>query len=42
VGGGVRRPLIELTAAEKAATRAAFETCGLRLDRTDVLHQPAR
>lgn len=31
VGGPVRRPLLELTAAEKAATRAAFETCGLKL-----------
>jgi 4-hydroxy-tetrahydrodipicolinate synthase len=31
VGGPVRRPLLELTDAEKAATRAAFETCGLRL-----------
>ncbi len=31
VGGPVRRPLLELTEAEKAATRAALETCGLRL-----------
>jgi 4-hydroxy-tetrahydrodipicolinate synthase len=31
VGGPVRRPLVELTEAEKAATREAFETCGLRL-----------
>jgi len=31
VGGPVRRPLLELTAAEKAATRAAFESCGLQL-----------
>ena len=31
VGGPVRRPLLELTAEEKAATRAAFETCGLTL-----------
>ena len=31
VGGPVRRPLLELTDAEKAATRAAFETCGLQL-----------
>jgi len=29
-GGTVRRPLLALTAAEKAATRAAFETCGLK------------
>lgn len=28
-GGAVRRPLLELTEAEKAATRAAFESCGL-------------
>ena len=31
VGGPVRRPLLELTPAEKAATKAAFEACGLRL-----------
>jgi 4-hydroxy-tetrahydrodipicolinate synthase len=30
-GGPVRRPLLGLTDAERAATRAAFETCGLRL-----------
>jgi len=30
-GGQVRRPLLELTEAEKAATRAAFDGCGLRL-----------
>ncbi len=29
VGGSVRRPLLELTEAEKAATRRAFEACGL-------------
>jgi 4-hydroxy-tetrahydrodipicolinate synthase len=29
-GGPVRRPLLNLTEAEKAATRAAFESCGLR------------
>lgn len=28
-GGRVRRPMLELTEQEKAATRAAFETCGL-------------
>lgn len=28
-GGRVRRPLLELTEAEKAATRAAFDACGL-------------
>ncbi len=31
VGGPVRRPLLQLTEAEKAATRVAFERCGLRL-----------
>ncbi len=31
VGGKVRRPMLELTEDEKAATRAAFETCGLGL-----------
>jgi len=31
VGGAVRRPMLELTEAEKAATRAAFAGCGLRL-----------
>jgi len=30
-GGSVRRPLLNLTEAEKEATRAAFESCGLRL-----------
>lgn len=30
-GGAVRPPLLELTEDEKAATRAAFEACGLRL-----------
>lgn len=29
-GGRVRRPLLELTDPEKAATRAAFESCGLK------------
>jgi 4-hydroxy-tetrahydrodipicolinate synthase len=29
-GGSVRRPLLELTEAEKALTREAFEHCGLR------------
>jgi 4-hydroxy-tetrahydrodipicolinate synthase len=32
VGGRVRRPMIELTEAEKAATRAAFDGCGLAFD----------
>jgi len=31
VGGGVRRPCLPLTDAEKAETRAAFESCGLEL-----------
>jgi len=31
-GGPVRAPLLQLTEAEKAATRAAFDTCGLKLD----------
>jgi 4-hydroxy-tetrahydrodipicolinate synthase len=34
VGGSTRRPQLNLTEAEKAATRAAFETCGLRLPAT--------
>jgi 4-hydroxy-tetrahydrodipicolinate synthase len=32
VGGPVRRPLLELSEAEKSATRAAFEACGLTLN----------
>ena len=31
VGGPVRRPLLDLTDAERGATRGAFERCGLRL-----------
>jgi len=31
VGGPVRQPLLQLTEAEKDATRAAFESCGLKL-----------
>ncbi len=31
VGGPVRPPMLDLTDAEKAATREAFEGCGLRL-----------
>jgi 4-hydroxy-tetrahydrodipicolinate synthase len=31
VGGKVRPPLLELTEAEKKATREAFEACGLKL-----------
>jgi 4-hydroxy-tetrahydrodipicolinate synthase len=30
-GGPVRRPMLDLTDVEKAAVRAAFETCGLTL-----------
>ena len=30
VGGPVRAPMLELTADEKRATRAAFESCGLK------------
>ena len=30
-GGPVRRPMLDLTEAEKAQTRAAFEACGLKL-----------
>src|SRR5712664_2070113 len=30
-GGAVRRPLLELTQAERDATHRAFESCGLRL-----------
>ena len=32
VGGRVRRPLLELTENEKAATRTAFGTCGLKCE----------
>ena len=31
VGGRVRAPMLELTSAEKGATRDAFEQCGLRV-----------
>jgi len=31
-GGAVRPPMLELTEAEKDATRRAFETCGLKRD----------
>ena len=33
-GGRVRPPLLELTEAEKTATREAFEACGLKLQNT--------
>ena len=32
VGGHVRPPMLELTAAEKETIRNAFETCGLKID----------
>jgi 4-hydroxy-tetrahydrodipicolinate synthase len=32
IGGRVRPPMLELTDAEKEATRGAFETCGLRVN----------
>jgi 4-hydroxy-tetrahydrodipicolinate synthase len=32
-GGAVRRPMLPLTEIEKAATRLAFESCGLKLPR---------
>ena len=35
-GGRVRPPLLELTETEKAATRAAFESCGLKLHAADA------
>jgi 4-hydroxy-tetrahydrodipicolinate synthase len=41
VGGPVRRPLLELTDAEKAATKAAFETCGLKLPLAQGSHAVA-
>lgn len=31
IGGPVRQPLLQLTEAEKDATRAAFDSCGLKL-----------
>jgi 4-hydroxy-tetrahydrodipicolinate synthase len=36
VGGRVRAPLLELTDAEKLATRAAFESCGLNTRATSA------
>ncbi|WNJ92761.1 dihydrodipicolinate synthase family protein [Bosea sp. 685] len=36
VGGRVRPPMLELTDGEKAATRAAFEACGLTLKADDA------
>src|SRR5262245_1502498 len=37
VGGHVRPPMLELTDAEKEATRRTFETCGLRVDGQETL-----
>lgn len=37
-GGPVRRPMLQLTEAERAATKAAFDGCGLRLAES----QPAK
>ena len=37
-GGPVRRPMLQLTDAERAATKAAFDGCGLRLAES----QPAK
>ena len=31
VGGAVRKPMLELTEAERMATRTAFAGCGLHL-----------
>lgn len=41
-GGPVRRPLPGLTEAEKAATRAAFEACGLGSTSRDSAVPPSR
>jgi 4-hydroxy-tetrahydrodipicolinate synthase len=40
-GGPVRRPLLNLTEGEKAATRAVFESCGLRLTAADAARAAA-
>jgi 4-hydroxy-tetrahydrodipicolinate synthase len=37
VGGGVRRPMLPLTEAERISTRAAFEACGLQLGPSQTL-----
>ena len=41
-GGRVRAPLLELTDAEKRATRAAFESCGLKLAATGASASTSR
>ncbi len=42
VGGAVRRPMLELTEAEKSATRAAFAICGLKLPPASAAAQDTR
>ncbi|HKR88883.1 MAG TPA: dihydrodipicolinate synthase family protein [Phenylobacterium sp.] len=37
-GGRVRRPLLELTSEEKAATRAALQACGLQVETVTGAH----
>ncbi len=37
VGGGVRRPMLPLTEAERISTRAAFEACGLQVSASQTL-----
>jgi 4-hydroxy-tetrahydrodipicolinate synthase len=39
-GGRVRRPLLELTDKEKAATRAAFAACGLKCESASLAPAP--
>jgi 4-hydroxy-tetrahydrodipicolinate synthase len=41
VGGPVRPPLLQMTEAEKQATRAAFEACGLGREGPGRLAQPS-
>ena len=41
VGGRVRPPMLELTAVEREATRAAFATCGLKLPQAAALRSSA-
>lgn len=40
-GGPVRRPLLDLSEQERAATRAAFESCGLKLKPTGAARAAA-
>ena len=39
VGGPIRRPLLNLTDKEKAAVKAAFDSCGLQFEVTDAVAQ---